>query len=96
MMFIKKAMQFAPLNGVYKMEYGYVAYLASNTKMLIFIEKFDDSKNAFTEASEVDASNLKALYGIILAELSKREFEKAAEEMEIFNELHDTMGIFYD
>ena len=59
----------------------------------MILEKFDESKIAFTEASEMDESNLKALYGIILAALYKRDFEKAAEEMEIFNELHDTMGM---
>lgn len=60
---------------------------------MIIIEKFDESQLAFTEASEMDASNLKALYGVILAALLKEDFEKAAEEMEIFNELHDTMGM---
>ena len=41
----------------------------------------------------MDSTNLKALYGIILVALAKRDFEKAIEEIEIFNELQDTMGI---
>ena len=43
----------------------------------------------------MDESNLQALYGIILASIAKRDFGKAAEEMEIFNELQDTMGTYF-
>jgi hypothetical protein len=37
--------------------------------------------------------DVKALYGAILAALGKKDFAKAAEEMEIFVELNDTMGM---
>ena len=63
------------------------AYRSEKAHQRLLIGDVESASQIYSESSQLDESNLDALYGMIRCKIFKRKFEDAAQELEFLSEI---------
>ena len=81
--FIERAIQLKPENGMYIAERGYLLRLSKD---------YDEAISVYKEALKVDESNEQALLGLIYCQIKTGKLEDAKQQMEFLSVIQESNG----